>query len=122
MRQMLTMMIRRVPDLSLCGEAVDAAEALEKIPESNPDVVLVDLSLPGMSGLELIEHMLVHHPGLPSLVVSGHDEVIHAERALRAGARGYVMKGDPPVIVDAIRCVLGGEVYLSERARARLQR
>ena len=119
---MLTVMIDRDPSLSLCGTAETGVEALQKLPQGNPDVVLVDMSLPNMSGLELIERLQEQFPELRSLVVSGHDEAVHAEPALRAGARGYVMKGDPPAIIEAIRQVLQGEVYLSDRARQRLDR
>ena len=120
MRQMLTVMLRRTPDLAFCGAAETAVEALEMLAETSPNVVLVDMSLPGMSGIELIEQLQSRFPDLPSLVVSGHDEAVHAETALRAGARGYVMKGNPPDIIEAIRHVLGGQVYLSDRARKRI--
>ena len=81
------------------------------------------MSLPGgMSGIEFIERVQERFPDVLNLVVSGHDEAVHAETALRAGARGYVMKGNPPDIIEAIRHVLDGEVYLSERARRRLDR
>lgn len=122
MRRMLTMMIDRDPSLSLCGTAENGVEALEKLPQGAPDVVLVDMSLPNMSGIELIKRMRQQFPELRSLVVSGHDEAVHAETALQAGARGYVMKGDPPAIIEAIRQVLEGEVYLSDRVRQRLTR
>jgi DNA-binding NarL/FixJ family response regulator len=91
------------------------------VEQEQPDIAVVDISLPGMSGLELIKHMQVLAPNVRVLVVSRHDEALYAERAIRAGARGYVMKleaGD--VIVKAVRRVLGGGLYVSEEINERL--
>jgi len=109
-------MIDRNPDLIVCGEASAAAEALEAIQEQKPDLVLVDISLGGSSGIDLIKTIKTKYDDLPVLVVSMHDESLYAERALRAGAMGYVMKHEPAKTVKAaISKVLGGDIYLSER-------
>jgi DNA-binding NarL/FixJ family response regulator len=121
MRKGLALSIETEPDLKVCGQLADAEEALAAFEELDPDLVVVDISLPGMSGLELIKHLQALRPQLPTLVVSRHDEALYAERAIRAGARGYVMKleaGD--VIVKAIRRVLAGGIYVSEEINERL--
>jgi len=117
----LAELIRHEDDLTVCGEAESAAEALEKARSTRPDLVLVDITLPGRSGLELIKDLQSLRPNLPTLVLSMHDEALFAERALRAGARGYIMKhegGDK--VIRAIRVVLGGEVYVSEGVSRRV--
>lgn len=108
-------------DLEVCGEASNPAEALRLLPQCQPGLVLADISMPGRSGAEFIKDVLTLHANLPILVVSMHDELIYAERMLRAGARGYVMKeaGGEELLV-AIRQVLGGQVYVSKRMSARL--
>lgn len=108
-------------DLKVCGEAGTAAEARDKIPEADPDLVLVDLSLARGSGLELIKSLQNRRPELPLLVVSMHDEALYALRCVRAGAQGYVMKRRAgEVLVDAVRQVLDGQIYLSEEMRTQL--
>ncbi len=108
-------------DLEVCGEAEDVAEALDAIARSQPDLAVVDLSLHGRSGLDLIKQLRERHPGLTVLVVSMYDEALYAERALAAGALGYVMKQEAPEsIVQAARSVLAGRPYLSERHTAAL--
>ncbi len=115
-REGLGQMIDRNPDLMVCGEAADAAEALTAIAELKPDLVLVDITLGGSNGLDLIKVIREKYPDLPVLVVSMHEESLYAERALRAGAMGYVMKHEPARTVrTAISKVLGGDIYLSER-------
>jgi DNA-binding NarL/FixJ family response regulator len=115
-REGLQQMIDRNPDLIVCGEAAAAAEALEAIQDQKPDLVLVDISLGGSSGIDLIKTIKSKYDDLPILVVSMHDESLYAERALRAGAMGYVMKHEPAKTVKAaISKVLGGDIYLSER-------
>ncbi|MDB6068011.1 MAG: Two component transcriptional regulator, LuxR family [Pedosphaera sp.] len=115
-REGLQQMIDRNPDLIVCGEAAAAAEALDAIQEQKPDLVLVDISLGGSSGIDLIKTIKAKYDDLPILVVSMHDESLYAERALRAGAMGYVMKHEPAKTVKAaISKVLGGDIYLSER-------
>lgn len=121
MRAGLAQLIDRQPDLVVCGEAGNPAEALQALPALKPDLVLSDLTMPGRGGLEFIKDMLAAMPQLAVLVVSMHDEVVYAERALRAGARGYVMKeagGDR--LLAAIRQVLDGEVSVSPRITARI--
>jgi DNA-binding NarL/FixJ family response regulator len=120
-REGLRTLISREPDLSVCGEAETASEALKATAELNPDLVLVDIGLPGRNGLELIKDLRAFHPALPILVLSMHDELLWAERVLRAGARGYVMKREAgPVMVQAIRQVLANQLCVSEKISARI--
>jgi DNA-binding NarL/FixJ family response regulator len=120
-REGLRQLVDREPGLSVCGEAADAEEARRLVPELQPDLVIVDISLGGASGIDLIKSLKADDPELPLLVVSMHDESLYAERALRAGALGYVMKHEPPKTVKtAIHRVLAGEVYLSEKMAASL--
>lgn len=115
-REGLRQLIERESTMTVCGDAPDATEALKGIRESKPDVVIVDISLAGASGLDLIKSIKVEFEELPVLVVSMHDESLYAERALRAGAMGYVMKHEPAKTVKAaIQKVLGGDMYLSEK-------
>ena len=108
-------------DLEICGQAGIVARALTEIAVLNPDLVIVDISLAGTSGIELIKDLVSRDPILKVLVLSMHDESLYAERALRAGARGYVMKQEPTEhVMAAIRHVLGGGVYLSVRMRDHL--
>lgn len=115
-REGLRQIIERDPDLNVCGEAANSAEALALIPGIHPDLVLVDISLGGSSGIDLIKAIKSQYDELPVLVVSMHEESLYAERALRAGAMGYIMKHEPGKTVKAaIHKVLGGEMYLSEK-------
>jgi DNA-binding NarL/FixJ family response regulator len=115
-RDGLRQLIDREADLVVCGEAADADEALEGISKSQPNLVIVDISLSGKSGIDLIKAIEDEHEDLPVLVVSMHEESLYAERALRAGAMGYVMKQEPSKTVKvAIRKVLAGEMHLSEK-------
>jgi len=121
MRAGLAQLIERQPDLAVCGEAGNPAEAFVELSRCHPDLILSDLTMPGRSGLDFIKDVRAQHPKLPILVVSMHDEAIYAERVLRAGARGYIMKeagGDN--LLAAIRQIIGGEVYLSPRMSARI--
>ena len=120
-REGLRTLISREPGLTVCGEAETAAEALKATAELDPDLVLVDIGLPGRNGLELIKDIRAFHPALPILVLSMHDELLWAERVLRAGARGYVMKREAgPVMVQAIRQVLANQLCVSEKISARI--
>ena len=116
LREGLAMVINQELDLVVCGEAEDAPGALKLVGAAEPDVVIVDLSLVGGSGLELIHDIKAQRPDLPTLVLSLHDETLHAERALRAGARGYVMKrASATELLAALRKVLSGGIHLSEK-------
>jgi DNA-binding NarL/FixJ family response regulator len=120
-RERLAEVLEREPDIEVCGEAEDRHEALELVSSSRPDLVIVDLTLKSSHGLDLIKDLRVRSPELPALVVSMHDESLHAERALRAGARGYITKQEATrKILLAVRTVLAGDVYLSERLAARI--
>jgi DNA-binding NarL/FixJ family response regulator len=120
-RQGLVQMIGHEPDMEVCGEAEGAGDALKAIAATNPDAAIVDLSLKGSSGLELLKDIRVRHPKLPVLVLSVYDESMYAERALRAGARGYMMKEEAAEkVLTAIRRILSGQIYLSENMASRL--
>jgi DNA-binding NarL/FixJ family response regulator len=115
-REGLTNLINRQDDLIVCGEARDSAEALDGIATNRPAVALIDISLPHQSGLELIKQLARQLPQVALIVLSMHDEALYAERALRAGARGYVMKHETSKsVLASIRRVLAGGVYVSER-------
>jgi DNA-binding NarL/FixJ family response regulator len=116
LREGLTHLINSEDDLAVCGEAENVANALQVIAECKPDIAIVDITLEDGSGIRLIEDISHYHPGLPVLVLSMHDESIYAERCLRAGARGYIMKQEPSgKFISAIRKVLDGKVYVSDK-------
>jgi DNA-binding NarL/FixJ family response regulator len=118
-RDGLVRIVEQLPGLKVCGEADNAKQAFEDIMSLNPDLVLMDISLPGKSGLELLQDVHAVKPELPVLVVSMHDESLYAERVLRAGGRGYIMKQEgPELMMQAILKVLNGQVYASERTAA----
>ncbi|OPY69640.1 MAG: Oxygen regulatory protein NreC [Syntrophorhabdus sp. PtaU1.Bin002] len=118
-RKGLSQLINQEADLSVCGEAASAQSALEILKKLKPDLAIVDISLKGVDGIELIKQMKVRYSNLPVLVVSMHDESLFAERALRVGARGYIMKQEAiEMMMEAIRKVLRGELYISERVSA----
>ncbi len=115
-REWLTNLIHQQPDLIVCGEAETAPAALQTIADTKPDVAIVDISLKDSSGIELIKNIKASHPHVAVIVLSMHDEQLYAERALRAGARGYIMKRETTKkVIAAIRLVLEGKLYLSER-------
>ena len=121
MRAGLAQLIERQPDLLVCGEAGSPAEAMRELARTAADLVLTDLTMPGRSGVEFIKDLRAERPRLAILVVSMHDETIYAERVLRAGAQGYIMKeagGDS--LLAAIRMVLAGQVYVSPRMSAQI--
>jgi DNA-binding NarL/FixJ family response regulator len=121
MRAGLAQLIERQPDLMVCGEAGHPAESLQWLAAHGADLVLADMTMPGRSGLDFLKDLKALHPALPVLVVSMHDEMVYAERALRAGARGYIMKeAGGENLLAAIRQVLGGQVYVSPRMSAQL--
>jgi DNA-binding NarL/FixJ family response regulator len=120
-RHGLTQLLNHEPDLVVCGEADNAQAALAGIKSARPDLLLADVTMAGKSGLELLKDVRVLHPEVPVLVLSMHDENVFAERIMRAGGRGYLMKsaGGAELLV-AIRRVLGGEVYLSRNMSAQM--
>jgi DNA-binding NarL/FixJ family response regulator len=121
MRQGLAQLINNEPDLVACGEAEGAQQALAYFANNKPDLVLADISLPDKHGLEMIKDIQVLHAGLPVLVVSMHDESLYAERVLRAGGRGYIMKQEGgKKMMEAIRTVLSGQIYVSEKMSAKI--
>ena len=114
-RDGLTLLINREKDLMVCGVAGDVLHALHAIKSSAPDILIVDLTLEHGSGIRLIEESMHSQKNLPILVLSMHDEAVYAERCLKAGARGYIMKEESPEkTLSAIRSVLSGGVYLSD--------
>ena len=122
-RSGMTEMIARETDLEVCGEAEDAALALQLVRERRPDLVVIDISLKEGSGVELVKQIHVEDPSIRMLVCSMHDETLYAERALRAGAMGYLNKQEPAEsIMRAVRTVLGGRVYASEELADRVLR
>lgn len=120
-RERLVELIDREPDLEVCGEAEDRHEALEVIAATHPTLAIIDLSLKTSLGIELIKDLQVQQPDVLVLVVSMQDELIHAERCIRAGARGYINKQQASRhVMQAIRQVLTGEIYLSQSAATQL--
>lgn len=116
LREGLQRLIEQQPGCEVCGESDTACGALEAILRLAPDLVMTDISLPDKNGLELIKDLQTLSPGIPILVFSMHDEMLYAERAMRAGAKGYLMKGTMvEALEEAIDCVLSGGVYLSHR-------
>ena len=120
-RQGLASLINRSDDLRVIGQAPDSQQALAIMAENEPQVAVVDLSLAGGSGLDLLKEIGKRHPNVISLVLTMHNELFYAERALRAGARGYVMKGEETEeVLEAIRQILKGEVYVSQHLHSTL--
>jgi len=120
-REWLSQLIQREDDLAVCGEAEDTQEALQKIEETKPDIVVADISLKNTHGLELVKDLQVRLPLLPVLVLSMHDESLYAERVLRAGAKGYITKQEATKkILQAVRLVLSGQIYISEKMASRM--
>jgi DNA-binding NarL/FixJ family response regulator len=115
-REWLATLINQQSDLQVCGEADSAPKAMQVIGAVNPEIAIVDISMEGGSGIELIKNIKASHPDVMVIVLSMHDEALYAERALRAGARGYIMKREATKgVLQAIRCVLGGKLYLSDK-------
>lgn len=115
-REGLSELINREEDLMVCGEAANILTALKSIEYCSPDIVLVDLILEDGTGIRLIENLLYSREDIKILVLSMHDEFVYAERCIKAGARGYIMKHQPSeVLISAIRKVLAGDIYVSEK-------
>jgi DNA-binding NarL/FixJ family response regulator len=121
MRSGVAMLINNEPGLIVCGEAENAAQAMELIAREKPDLVLADISLPDKNGLELVKDIQALHPGQAVLVLSMHDEAFYAERVLRAGGRGYLMKQEGgQKLKEAIHHVLAGQIYVSQKMSVRI--
>ena len=121
LRKGLAQLINQDPRLAVCGEAEDAPRAIKAIETLQPDFVIMDISLKHGDGIELLKTVKPQFPDLPVLVLSMHDETLYAERSLRAGAMGYVMKDDPAEqVLLAIWRVLAGEIFLSSRMKSRM--
>src|ERR1700686_5338676 len=115
-RQGLALLINREPDLVVCGEAEEAMGAMHVLASARPGVLIVDISLNGPGGLDLLKNVRISHSSLPVLILSMHDESIYAERALRAGANGYIMKQEATdKVLVALRRILNREIYVSDR-------
>jgi DNA-binding NarL/FixJ family response regulator len=120
-RQGLSLALGRQSGLSVCGEAEGLPDALRAIEALHPDLVLADLDLDGTSGIDLIKAVREGHPEIPVLILSMHDEETYAERVLRAGARGYLMKAEKPErLAEGVRAALAGEIVLSEAMKKRI--
>ena len=116
MRQGLALLINQQQDMHVCGEAEEAQAAMQAIARLHPDIMILDISLSGPDGLDLLKNIRTTNPDLPVLVLSMHDEAIYAERALRARANGYIMKQEATEkVLVAVRRILNGEIYLSDR-------
>lgn len=121
MRQGLALLINQQQDIEVCGEAEEAHAAMQAIARRRPDIMILDISLNGPDGLELLKTIRAVEPDLPVLILSMHDEAIYAERALRARANGYIMKQEATEkVLVAVRRILNGEIYLSERLSSKL--
>jgi DNA-binding NarL/FixJ family response regulator len=120
-REGLTNLINGQDDVMVCGEAKDSTEAVDGIAKERPNVAVIDISLANESGLDLIKHLVKQFPQVALIILSMHDEALYAERALRLGARGYVMKHETSKsVLASIRQVLGGGIYVSERIANRM--
>lgn len=120
-RKGLSQLINQTKDLYVCGEAGDAHEALEVIAAHSPDCVIVDLMLGLTNGITLIENIRIRRHDMPVLVLSMYDESLYAERVLRAGAQGYIMKKEASDrVIDALRQVMAGDIYISDAIKTRL--
>ncbi|MBI5055730.1 MAG: response regulator transcription factor [Nitrospirae bacterium] len=121
LREGLSRLINSEEDLLVCGEANNVSDALDLIAASKTDIAIVDITLGDGSGIRLIEKLMHSRPDLPVLVLSMHDESAYAERCLKAGARGYIMKQEPSkTLIAAIRKVLNGEIYVSDKLNVQL--
>jgi DNA-binding NarL/FixJ family response regulator len=121
MRQGIAQLVNQEPDLNVCAEAANATAAMDLARRHKPSIALLDITLPGRNGLELIKDMLSELPETKILVVSMHDEAVYAERVLKAGGRGYIMKqSGGKKVIEGIRAVLAGRIFVSEQISARI--
>ena len=121
LRAGLGKLINQEADMMICAEAEDAPTAFDLVGTMAPDIAVIDISLKGSNGIELIKNLKARYPDLPTLVLSMHDEVLYAERALRAGSLGYIMKEEAiEQVLVAIRRVLAGEIFLSEKMKSKM--
>lgn len=121
LREGLAQLLNQQPDFDVCNQSSTLSQALQAIDKLKPDIVLVDIGLHGANGIELIKFIKAKHCDLPTLVLSMHDETLYADRALRAGARGYIMKqSSVEEVIEAVRKVLRGEKYLSRQMQERM--
>lgn len=121
LRKGLGQLINNETDMTVCGEAEDSPKAFELVGTLSPDVMVVDISLKGGNGIELIKNVKARYPDLPILVLSMHDESLYAERALRAGSLGYIMKEEAiEQVIVAIRRVINGDIFLSDKMKSRM--
>ena len=121
LRQGLALLINQQHDLEVCGEAEEAQAAMHAIAQRKPDILIVDISLNGPDGLDLLKNIRALYPDLPVLILSMHDEAIYAERALRARANGYIMKQEATEkVLVAVRRILHGDVYVSDRMASKM--
>ena len=121
LRRGLREVLNSEPGFEVTHESGRAEELMNFLNKQKPDVMIIDISLPGMSGLELVKHLIARDPSYQMIIVSRHDEMLYAERAIRAGAKGYIMKlevGD--MLIKAVRKVLNGGIYLSEQVSEKL--
>jgi DNA-binding NarL/FixJ family response regulator len=122
-RERLAELINQEPDLHVCGEAEDSREAIKAVESLQPDLAIVDITLKDTYGIELIKQLKETHPKLPMLVLSMHDESLYGERALRAGAKGYLTKQEATKkVITAIRTILAGEIFVSEKMASTILR
>ncbi|MBH54336.1 MAG: DNA-binding response regulator [Opitutaceae bacterium] len=120
-RKGLSQLLGQEENMQICGEAENVPTALKGIPQTGPDLVIADISLPGNNGLELIKNIKALYPHLKVLVFSMHDEIVYAQRALRAGAQAYIMKQeDVEKIKVAIRRIMGGDIYVNQKVSDQL--
>jgi DNA-binding NarL/FixJ family response regulator len=121
LRQGITRLINQEDDMMVCGEADEPGKAMGAIAEARPDIIILDISLKGASGIELLKNIKARYPRLQVLILSMHDESVYAQRALRAGAAGYIMKQEATEkVLVALRRILSGEVYLSDELGTKL--
>ncbi len=121
LRAGLGRLINQEADMMICGEAEDGPTAFDLVGTLNPDIAVIDISLKGSNGIELVKNLKARYPELPTMVLSMHDESLYAERALRAGSLGYIMKEEAiGQVLVAIRKVLQGEIFLSEKMKGKM--